>query len=497
MFDGLRARSESIANYGGWIGLRPFFVAFTGLALLQMLAGCIFSSERPEIALDVPPGYGAGRGVTAPPSLDWWRGFRSPELTRLIEEAQTRNYDIAIAIALILEADAQSKLAGVPLLPLLTLNGTNQRTRPSQTTGPNGTGGGGPSENQLYNGVLNASYEIDFWGKNRSAVRSAEESAVVTRFNKEVVVLSTIVSVATAYFQVLASQDQLRVARSNLDASSRILTLIKQRFDAGTASQLDVAQQESLVATVRASIPPIDQTLRQNVATLAVLTSRPPVDITVKGGSLERLSTPRVTPGLPSELLFQRPDIRAAEANLAATDASVESARAAFFPSITLTGQSGYATSVLKLLLRPESALFSMATNLTQPLLDGFRLEGQLEFAKAQRLAALQTYRKSIISAFGDVEKALIAVADLTEQERLQQQVVASSRQAFQIAETRLREGTVDLVTVLQTQQTLFTAEAVLVLVRFARFQAVLSLFQALGGSWLPPGVAAGAKVTQ
>jgi NodT family efflux transporter outer membrane factor (OMF) lipoprotein len=345
--------------------------------------------------------------------------------------------------------------------------------------------------------VLNASYEIDFWGKNRAASRAAEESAVVSRFNKEVVVLATVVSVATAYFQVLTSQDQLRVAHSNLDASSRILTLIKQRFDAGTASLLDVAQQESLVATVRASIPPIDQTLRQNIATLAVLIARPPVDIKVKGGSLERLRTPRVTPGLPSELLFQRPDIRAAEANLASTNASVESARAAFFPSITLTGQGGYASSVLKLLLRPESALYSVATNLAQPLLDGYRLEGQLELAKAQRLAALQTYRKSIISAFGDVEKALIAIVDTTEQERLQRQAVASARQAFQIAEQRLREGTVDLVTVLQTQQTLFTAEAVLVVVRFNRFQAVLSLFQALGGSWLPPGVAAGSNVTQ
>jgi outer membrane protein, multidrug efflux system len=497
MFDGLRARFGSIANDGGRIGLRPFFVAFAGLALVQMLAGCIFSSERPEVAVDVPPAYGAGRGAAAPPALDWWRGFGAPELTKLIEEAQTRNFDIAISIALILEADALSKIASAPLLPTTTLNATSVHSRPSQTTGPGGTGGGGPSENQLYQAVLNASYEIDFWGKNRAASRAAEESAVVSRFNKEVVVLATVVSVATAYFQVLTSQDQLRVAHSNLDASSRILTLIKQRFDAGTASQLDVAQQESLVATVRASIPPIDQTLRQNIATLAVLIARPPVDIKVKGGSLERLRTPRVTPGLPSELLFQRPDIRAAEANLASTDASVESARAAFFPSITLTGQGGYASSVLKLLLRPESALYSVATNLTQPLLDGYRLEGQLELAKAQRLAALQTYRKSIISAFGDVEKALIAIADTTEQERLQRLAVASARQAFQIAETRLREGTVDLVTVLQTQQTLFTAEAVLVVVRFSRFQAVLSLFQALGGSWLPPGVAAGPNVTQ
>jgi len=494
MLDELRACARVIGTASG----RLFFVAFVGLSVVQMLSGCIFSSERPDLALDVPPAYRAGRGYSAPPALDWWRGFRSTELTGLVEEAQTRNLDIAVAIALIIQADAQSKIARAPLLPTATLNATDQHSRPSQTTGPDGVRtGGGPSESQLYNTVLNASYEIDFWGKNLAASRAAQESAIVSRFNKEVVVLSTVVSVAAAYFQVLASQDRLRVARDNLSAASRILTLIKQRFEAGTASQLDVAQQESLVATVRASIPPLDQTMRQNIATLAVLIARAPYGVMVKGGSLFRLATPRVTPGLPSELLFQRPDIRAAEAALASTDASVESARAAFFPSITLTGQGGYASSVLKLLFRPESLLYDVATNLTQPILDGFRLEGQLELAKGQQLAALESYRRAVLSAFGDVERALIAVADTTEQERLQRQVVASSRQAFQIAETRLREGTIDLVTVLQTQQTLFTAEDNLVIVRLVRFQAILSLFQALGGSWLPPGVDARANVLQ
>ncbi len=490
MFDELRTRALLFEA----TGFRPLSIVVSGLLLVPILSGCIFSSERPDIALDVPPVYGAGRGVSAPPGLDWWRGFRSPELTRLIEEAQTKNLDIAVAIALILEADAQSKISSAPLLPQIAGPGLNlgaQRSRPSQTTGPGGTGAGGPSERELYTAVLNASYEIDFWGKNTAASRAAEENSVASRFNKEVVVLSTIVSVATAYFLILHAQDRLRIAHNNLAAANRILTLIRQRSAAGTASQLDVAQQESLVAIVRASIPPLDQLLRQNVATLAVLIARPPSDLLVKGGSLFRLGIPRVTPGLPSELLCQRPDIRSAEATLASTEANVESARAAFFPSITLTGQGGYQSSVLKLLFTPQSALYQVATNLTQPIFDGFRLEGQLELAKGQQLAALETYRKTVLSAFGDVERALIAVADTAEQERLQRLAVASARQAFQLAETRLREGTIDLVTVLQTQQTLFVAEDNLAIVRLARIQAVLSLFQALGGSWLPPGVSA------
>jgi NodT family efflux transporter outer membrane factor (OMF) lipoprotein len=462
-----------------------------------MLSACIFTSERPDIVLEAPPPYRAGRGTSAPPALDWWRGFRSPELVRLIEEAQANNTDISIAIARIVEADANSKLAFAPLLPTLTANLQGLRSRPSQTTGPGGTGAGGPAERELYTAVLNASYEIDFWGKNRAASVAAEETAVASRFNKEVVVLSTIVSVGNAYFLVLGSQDQLRVARNNLAAADRILTLIKQRFEAGTASQLDVAQQEALVATVRATIPVFDETLRQNIATLAVLIGRAPAELSVKGGSLFRLGTPRVTPGLPSELLFQRPDIRAAEANLASSEASVESARAAFFPSITLTGQSGYQSAVFKLLFRPESALYQIAANLLQPIFDGARLEGQLEFAKGVQLEMLETYRKAVLSAFGDVERALIAVTDTTEQERLQQQAVAASRRAFEIAEIRLREGTVDLVTVLQTQQTWFTNENNLNVSRLARMQAILSLFQALGGGWMPPATGAGAVKIQ
>jgi outer membrane protein, multidrug efflux system len=296
---------------------------------------------------------------------------------------------------------------------------------------------------------------------------------------------------------VLASQDHLRIARQNLEAANRVLTLVKQRFDAGTASQLDVAQQQSLVDQVRATIPLFDQTLRQNIAVLAVLIGRAPVEVVVKGGSLYRLTIPRVTPGLPSELLFQRPDIRLAEANLASADASVSSARAAFFPSISLTGQAGYENPLLKLLFQPQSAFYSVATSIAQPLLDGFRLEGLLEFAKGRQFELTKAYCQSILAAFGDVEIALIAIADNAERERLQQVVVNTSRQAFQLAETRLREGTVDLVTVLQTQQTLFTAEDVLVQVRLLRLQAVLSLFQALGGSWLPPGVGAHANVMQ
>jgi NodT family efflux transporter outer membrane factor (OMF) lipoprotein len=443
-----------------------------------MLAGCITATERPDLAVDMPRAYEGARGAPggSRPSLDWWRGFGSPELTRLIEQAQNANFDIATAVARIVQADAQSKVAGAPLLPAVDFSSSAARSKPV-----------GGSERSALNATLNASYEIDFWGKNRSNSRAAQENAVFRRFDRDVVVLSTIAAVANAYFTVLVSQDRLKVARDNIEAATRVLTLIKQRQQGGTASTLEVAQQESLLATQRAQVPQLDQDMRQSMATLAVLVGRAPANQKVRGGSNYKLNIPHVAPGLPSEILFQRPDIRAAEASLASTEASVDAARAAIFPSITLTGNGGFTSSALKTLFTPQSAFWELAGNIAQPVFDGYRLEGLLEQAQGRQAEFFHAYRKSIISAFGDVERALIAIADTAERERLQRDAVMSSRTAFQIAEQRLREGTVDLVTVLQTQQTLFQAEDTLALVRFARMQAVLSLFQALGGSWLPP----------
>jgi outer membrane protein, multidrug efflux system len=479
-----QARAECATNSR----FRRIFAAAVGLCLAPMLAGCLLT-ERPELALEIPDSYKAAPGTptSAPPKLDWWRSFHSKELTDLIQEAQTSNFDIAVAIARIIQADAASKIAGAPLLPNVALNASATRTRSSQASGNNGTGGGGGSERVSYQAALNASYELDFWGKNRATSEAAQENAISVRFDRDTVAVSTVVSVATAYFLVLSSQDRLRIARQNVAAADRVLTLIKQRFEAGTASALEVAQQETLLAQQRAQIPPLDQILRQNVATLALLVGRAPSFVKVRGGSLFKIGIPRVTAGLPSELLIQRPDIRSAEALLASADASVVAARAAFFPSITLTGEYGIASTALKNLFTPQAIFYQIAAGLAQPVFDGFRLEGQLEQAQGRQLELLSAYRKSIVSGFADVEQALIAIAENAELERLQRQVVTASQQAFNIAETRLREGTVDLTTVLITQQALFNAQDAQVVVRLARLQAVLGLYQALGGSWMPP----------
>jgi outer membrane protein, multidrug efflux system len=481
---------------------RPFWMMLQSVCVTLPLGGCLLAGDKPEPGLNIPATYSAGpRNPAAAearvPPLDWWRGFRSRELTEIIEEARAANLDIAAAVARIVQADATARIAGAPLLPLIDFNGNGTHSQQSKTTGSTNvisisrSGANLSIINNNLTATLNASYEIDFWGKNRSALRSAEQLAVASRFDREVVALTTVVAAANAYFQVLATQDRLRVAQDNLASAQRVLGLIQQRLQAGTASALDTAQQESLVNTQRAAIPPLEQTLRQNRVALAVLMARSPESVTIRGGSLRGIAYPRVTPGLPSELLTQRPDIREAEANLASANANVENARAQFLPSIKLTGEGGYESAVLKLLLRPESVIYTAAASLTQPIFHGGELLGNLDLQKGKQDELLQTYRKAVISGFADVENALDGIRRTAERERLQREVVTSSRRAFDISEQRLREGTVDLVTVLQTQQTLFQAEDALVQARLAHVQAIVSLYQALGGGWLPKPVEA------
>src|ERR1700722_1749614 len=481
-------------------GLGKFRLAASVLLLGPALSGCILGTERPDLNLDMPAAYREG-GRTAPdahvPAVDWWRGFKSGELTSLMDAAQLYNLDIAVAIAQIVQADAQVGVRGAPLLPSVSGTANAEQSRSASGggvgssslagTGLTGVSTGGSTFPQ-YSLGLTASYIVDFWGKNRATLHAAEETATAQRYNREVVTLTAIVTVANTYFQVLAAQDQLRVARRNLAAAERILTLIKQQFAGGTASQLDVSQQETQFAPERAAIPPLEITLRQNIAALAVLVGRAPANFTVKGGLMTQIAIPRVTPGLPSELLNQRPDIRQAEAQLASSNFSVESARAAFFPQIQLTAQTGVQSAALASLFGPGAWFYTLSAGLTQPLFDGFLLESQLKQAKGVQLQNLQAYRKAVLSAFSDVEKALVGLSQTILQERLQAEAVASSRKAFEVSETHLRAGTVTLITVLQTQQTLLTNENALAQVRLNKLLAASSLFQALGGGWTPTG---------
>ena len=444
----------------------------------------MLTQDLPDPALDVPPQYKYAGKPDAPPTLDWWRGFRSAELTQLMEEAQTVNLDIAAAVSRIVQADAQARQAGAALLP--SLSGTGQETY-SRTSGSSSSGlTNGGREVVNYQASLSASYQLDFWGQNRDALQTAEETANANRFDRDVVALTTLASVANAYFQVLASQDRIRTSQRNIASAQRILDAVRERRKAGTGTDLDVAQQESVLANQKALVPPLRHTLYQNVNALAVLVSRPPESVRVLGGSLNRIAIPRVTPGLPSELLTQRPDIRRQEAQLASATANVGNARAQFFPTIQLTGNGGYQSSALVSLFQPHAAFFQLVGSATQPIFDGGKILGNFEFAKARQDELLQTYRKTIVQAFTDVDNALFSIKQTTIKLQLQRDVLNASRRAFDLSEQQLRAGTADIVTVLNTQLTLFTAEDSLSQAQLARLLAIVSLYQALGGGWEP-----------
>jgi len=466
------------------------------VCVAQALSGCFFlDTEKPALNLDVPDSYVTarkGKNSGLPP-LDWWRGFHSHELTLLMEEAQTANLDIAVAVARIRQADAAARIANAALLPTIDFNASATRERIA-TAGGGGGGGGASPVRSLYNVNLTASYTLDFWGRNRATLLAADETAIAKRFDKDVVTLTAMVSVANAYFNVIASQDRLRIARDNLKAATKILDLIKQRADpklGGTASDLEVSQQESLVATVRASIPPLEITLRQNKMALALLVGRAPEHFSVAGGSAFKLAIPRVSPGMPSELLNQRPDIREAEANLRSANHSVEAARAAFFPTISLTGNTGFESTALSSLFGPGAWFYTVAASAAQPIFHGGALVGALEQAQGVQDEFLQDYRKAVLSGFSDVEQALIGVQQQALHERYQREVVRASKKAFDISVQRLQNGILDMVTLTQTQETLFTAQDNLAQIRLQRLQSIVILYQALGGGWAPPPPAA------
>ena len=296
--------------------------------------------------------------------------------------------------------------------------------------------------------------------------------------------LTVVTGVASTYFLALELRDRLSIAQNNLASAEAILKGLRLEQTAGTANDLDVAQQETTVATLDAAIPPLEQQLRQSVDALAILLGKAPEAIDVASGGLLGLSQPKVQPGLPSELLARRPDVARAEAQLVAANANIALARAAYFPNIQLTASSGFASAALSKVIDPANAVFSLAAGLTQPIFEGGALEAQSAYARARYAELLAAYHKTVISAFADVEDALVALQKTGDQLQRQQQAVATARRAYEIAQAQLHAGTINVLALLNTEAALFTAEDAMARVKLSRLQALIGLFSALGGGW-------------
>jgi NodT family efflux transporter outer membrane factor (OMF) lipoprotein len=432
--------------------------------------------HRPDVP--PPPAWTGSVDASAPewPAADWWHGFTSTDLDQFIGAAQRANDDLRAAIARVKEADAQRRIAGAPLLPAAEAQATAQRAR-AQVNGRYVTGND-------FAPLLTASYQLDFWGKNRAAYNAAAATARASRYDRTTVELAVMAGVATTYFQALELRDRLAIAEANYGNAAKILKGLRLEETAGTATALDVAQQETVVATVNATIPPLRQQLRQSIDALAILIGSTPESVDVAHGSLDEIRAPLVRPGLPSELLARRPDVAQAEAQLIAANANIAAARAAFFPSISLTVSGGYESSQLAALLNPPNRIWSLGAGLTQPIFQGGALLGQYRLSQARYEELLAGYHKAVLSALANVEDALSAFTQTEDQLARQQQAAAQAERAYQFAQQQMRAGTINVLTLLNTETALFSARDARAQVKFAHLQAAVSLYQALGGGW-------------
>jgi NodT family efflux transporter outer membrane factor (OMF) lipoprotein len=448
------------------------------VVLTLCLTGCAITSPRLTPTVPVAGTWNdAAPANAAVVSPTWWESFDSTELQSLVSEALAGSPDLAIATERVRQAEAQVQVAGASLFPVLSAGADTSSHR---------TGGAGGAATRNSTGVtLTASYELDLWGKNRAGKRSAQSSLQASRFDRDTARLTLVSGVATSYFDVLALRTRLGIARENLVIAERVLEVVSARARNGAVSALDVSRQEATVLSQRAALLPLEQLERQTLAALAVLLGRPPEGFGVTTPGITALAVPTIDPGLPADLLVRRPDLASAEAQLAAGNADVAAARAALLPSIQLTGAAGLASgALLSLASSGTTTAISIAASLLQPIFDGGRLRGQKAIAESRERELVETYRKVILSAFEDVEHALAGTSRLGQQEQLQDDVQLRARESLRLAEVRYRQGADDLLTVLDAQRTLFSAQDQLAQVRLSRLQAAVSLYKALGGGW-------------
>ncbi len=433
--------------------------------------------RRPSAPLPSAWQLSSAQQIAAWPSADWWQSFGSATLNDYIRQSLAGSDDIAAAVARLREAEGQAQVAGAALYPSVSAQFTGEQTR--QFSPPNKD-----ATFPAFEPLLSASYELDFWGKNRATREAAVLAAQASLYDRQTVVLTVLSGVATDYFQALEMRDRLAVANNDLANAQAILNGLETEQRVGTATALDVAQQAAVVAVENATIPPLQEQLQQSMDALAILLGRAPETLQFQDAGLAAIIAPPVVAGLPSQLLVRRPDVAEAEAQLHAANADIVAARAAFFPSVTLTASGGYASSYLSHLITPERTIFTLAGNVTQSIFEGGALRGQYHYSQARYAELLADYHKSVISALSDVENALVAVQQTAVQQQRQQDAADKAQRAFDFAQQQMRAGVTSILTVLNTETTLFTAQDELVQVKFQHLQALVNLYQALGGGW-------------
>ncbi|WP_198919167.1 efflux transporter outer membrane subunit [Pseudomonas chlororaphis] len=454
------------------------------IAASLLLVACSGPAPRPDSGLQAPPAWHSPHTAAAQQdNRQWWTRFGSPELERLVEQARLGSHDLAAAMARVRQAQASAVIAGAPLLP--AVNGTFNANRQKLMRGNGYSQLNADSNNKAvdyFDAGLSASYEIDFWGGKRAARDSALLGVQASEFDQATVELTLLSGVANSYAQVLSLREQSRIAELNLANAQSVLRLVQTRYDSGSATALELAQQKSLVAAQQRQVPLVRQQTEEALITLAALLGRPVQSLTLSDQPLARLNWPDIDAGVPSDLLARRPDIAGAEARLAAARADVKVARAAMLPSVTLTANLGSGANQFDDVLR--SPFYNLTAGLVAPIFNNGRLSAERDRATARQQELLESYRAAIVNGFADVEKALNSIRGLDQQRQWQDEELRQAQRAFEISQSRYQAGATDLLTVLETQRTLYTAQDQNVQLRLSRVQSSIALYKALGGGW-------------
>ena len=442
------------------------------LFMMLMQAGCAMHSRLDAPEQTFPPQWlnqqQASEALVEHPQ--WWQQFDSDELNTLVLRAVAANTDLLAATARLEQADAQLALAGASLWPTVGLG-----------VGANRNGVFGESgSTESYSSSLNASYELDLWGQIRNSRDAARASLLASRFNRDTVQLTVIASVVNTYLQVRYQQDNLALAEENLQLAQRVLDVVQAKVDNGAVSPQDLAQQKTVVANARAQLPALQHQLRQSRYALAVLLGEMPQAFTVRGGSLDALSLPTIQAGLPDQVLARRPDVAQAQAVLMAADYTVAAARADYWPSITLTGSGGYASTALSSLFTGD-AIYSLGVSLAQTLFDGGARGARVDQARAAWDEQVASYTGTLLVALQEVEQSLSNVQALSDQQEFREEAYTQAEEAYRVAQVRYQEGETELTDVLSAQSSFNNARQNSLDLIYNQYLSRVTLYRVLG----------------
>jgi multidrug efflux system outer membrane protein len=461
-------------------GLGPWVL---GICLL-FSAGCTMGPNYHRPSVNAPETF---RGETESATnsladLPWWQVFHDETLQNLILTALTNNYDLRIAITRVAQEQALAAQARSQYFPQVNYQVFAGKGRNVSANLPSPTGKGG----SVFGGDFNASWEIDLWGNLRRLNESARAQYVASQEAQRDVTISLIAEVAQDYFQLLALDRQLDIARDSTNSFGQSLEIFKERLSGGVASRLETSSAEALMDSAAATIPELEQQVELQEDQLSVLLGQNPGAILRGNISLEQQESPQIPAGLPSALLERRPDIREAGQQLRSANALVGVAEADFFPQLNLTGLFGTVSPELSSFTSGGDVAWSVAAGLTGPLFHGGQLRAQYAQALATRDQFALQYQATVLNALQEVSDALITREKSAAAAIQESHAVIAYKEAVKVSMERYRLGNSSYYEVLEQQQLLFPAEDSLVQTRLNQLLAVVQLYRSLGGGWQP-----------